>query len=256
MEKRFFAIVLFLFLYSGIGFAQFETADYMINGNTLPYRIMYPDNYDREETYPLLVFLHGSGERGCDNEKQLTHGRDFLINNFRTNFPAIVIIPQCPSDSYWANVERHNIENRNIFAFGLTDKPTVAMETLISLIKNWINSGKIKEEQIYAGGLSMGGMGVLELIWRMPGVFAAAFPICGGGDIDKVTGNAKNTALWIFHGEADSVVPVSFSRAMYDGMKKAGNEVKYTEYPDVNHNSWDYVFKENDLSSWLFSHKR
>jgi len=256
MKGRFFLVIVFILCCSSISFAQFEYADYMINGNMLPYRVMYPKDYDKEKAYPLLVFLHGSGERGNDNEKQLVHGKDFLINNFQTEFPAIVIIPQCPENSYWANVERHNLNNRITFTFGLSDKPTNAMETLISLIKYWINSGNVIKEQVYAGGLSMGGMGVYELLWRMPDTFAAAFPICGGGDIGKIVNSTKNTALWIFHGSEDSVVPVNFSRSIYRSLEEAGNKVRYTEYPEVNHNSWDNVFKEQDLTKWLFSHKK
>lgn len=245
-----------LFIYSISGFGQFQSASYMINGNTLPYQIMFPKDYDQTKKYPLLIFLHGAGERGNDNQKQLTHGKDFLINNFNNEYPAIVIAPQCPENSYWANVERQNIGGNNTFTFGASEKPTIFMETLICLINNWINSGKVETTQIYVGGLSMGGMGTYELLWRMPDTFAAAFPICGGGDIDKIEKNTKNTALWIFHGEVDGVVPVEFSRNMYNALNKAGHKVKYTEYPNVNHNSWDNVFLETELAAWLFKHKK
>jgi len=255
MMRTKLALLLLLF-YSTFTFAQFVEARYMINGNALPYQVMFPKDYDETKQYPLLVFLHGAGERGNDNQKQLTHGKDFLINNFQSEYPAIVIAPQCPEDSYWSNVERQSIGNQNTFTFGVSEKPTVAMETLVYLIKNWLNSGKIDTKQVYVGGLSMGGMGTYELLWRMPDTFAAAFPICGGGQINKITDNTTNTPLWIFHGEVDGVVPAKFSQDMYNSLKTARNEVKYTEYPNVNHNSWDNVFQEKELASWLFSHKK
>lgn len=217
---------------------------------------MFPKDYDANKQYPLFVFLHGAGERGSDNEKQLTHGKDFLINNFQSAYPAIVIAPQCPESSYWANAKKSIIGNKTTFAFGISDKPTPAMETLVSLIEDWLISGKVDTKQVYVGGLSMGGMGTYELLWRMPNTFAAAFPICGGGDANKIVRNTKTTAVWIFHGSDDSVVPVQFSQDMYNQLKAAGNEVKYTEYPGVNHGSWENVFKSTDLIPWLYSHKR
>lgn len=250
-------IIILLFLLCTLGgYAQFERASYMINGYTLPYQVMFPKDYDESKQYPLFVFLHGAGERGNDNEKQLTHGKDFLIDNFRSSYPAIVIAPQCPESTYWANVEKSTIGGKTTFTFGMSDQATPAMETLISLIKNWLASGKIDTKQVYAGGLSMGGMGTYELLWRMPGTFVAAFPICGGGDVNKVVHSTQNTAVWIFHGADDNIVPVQLSQDMYDRMKAAGNEVKYTEYPGVNHGSWESVFKSTDLIPWLYSHKR
>lgn len=254
MKSKLLSVLLFLF--STLAHAQFESASYMINGYTLPYQVMFPKNYDSNKQYPLMVFLHGAGERGADNEKQLTHGKDFLINNFQSEYPAIVIVPQCPETTYWSNVERHTQKNRTTFTFGLTDKATPSMETLVYLISNWLNSGMIDQRKVYVGGLSMGGMATYELLWRMPNTFAAAFAICGGGDVSKVQYYTKNTALWIFHGADDNVVPVQFSQQMYQALKSVGNEVKYTEYPDVNHGSWINVFQNAELVPWLFNHKK
>lgn len=237
-------------------YSQFKPASYMIDGYTLPYQIMFPKNYDINKKYPLLVFLHGAGERGSDNEKQLVHGQDFLINNFESTYPAIVIAPQCPESTYWSNVEKSVVNNDVNFTFGLTDKPTPAMETLVKLVQYWLSSGKIDINQVYVGGLSMGGMGTYELLWRMPNTFAAAFPICGGGDMTKVVDSTQNTAVWIFHGSEDSVVPVQFSKDMYDRMKSAGIDVKYTEFPGVNHGSWENVFKSTDLIPWLYNKRK
>lgn len=252
-------LVLFLALFISVLSlsAQFEKASIMVNGNNLPYRIMFPENYDEAKQYPLLVFLHGAGERGNDNEKQLTHGKQFLIDNFHTGAnQAIVIAPQCPENSYWANSVRHQIGDKITFKIGAADEPTQTMKTLMFLIQDWVSSGKVDTSRVYIGGLSMGGMGTLELLWRMPQTFAAAFPICGGGDLNKLPVYAKNTAVWLFHGDIDGVVPVENSRNIYNRLKELGGDVEYTEYKGVNHNSWDNAFQEKTLGSWLFSHKK
>ena len=98
------------------------------------------------------------------------------------------------------------------------------------LVKDWLSSGKVDANRVYIGGLSIGGMGTLELLWRMPQTFAAAFPICGGGDLNKLPIYAKNTAVWLFHGDEDSIVPVENSRSIYNRLKELGCDVEYTEY--------------------------
>lgn len=250
------ALLLILLMSTFQSFAQFQQASFMIKGNVLPYQILFPKDYDSTKKYPLTIFLHGAGERGNDNDKQLTHGKDFLINNFESKYPSIVIVPQCPADSYWSNVQKNSINGVSDFNFTITDQPSIAMESLVYLIDYWLSSGKVNLSQVYVGGLSMGAMGTYELLWRMPNTFSAAFAICGGGNIQKVSDNTQNTALWIFHGSADSVVSPQYSQEMYSILKKENREVKYTEYPNVNHNSWDNVFQNAELVPWLFSHKR
>lgn len=246
---------LLLLLHVVVGSAQTrESTSYMVQGNTIPYQVIYPENYDANKQYPLLLFLHGAGERGEDNKAQLTHGEGFLLDNFYVSYPAIVVIPQCPSNSYWSNAERTTRNGQTAFNFNVVEEPTVAMNTLMHLVRYWLDSGLVDRNRVYVGGLSMGGMGTYELVWRMPGVFAAAFPICGGANVDKLLRNKKHTAFWIFHGSDDNIVPVEFSREIYDGLKKRGADVKYTEYPGVNHGSWNNVFKEKELASWLFKH--
>lgn len=248
-------IIYLFFLFPFVVNAQFVPASYQILGKSLKYQILFPEGYSEKKAYPLLVFLHGAGERGDDNQKQLTHGKQFLTDNFHSKFPAIVIAPQCPADDYWANVERHQIGDNYSFQFGTSDQPTTSMLVLQQLIQNWIQSGKVDKSRIYVGGLSMGGMGTFELLWRMPHTFAAAFPICGGTDITKLPLYAKHVSVWLFHGDADAVVPVENSRNAYKSLKQLGGNVKYTEYKGVNHNSWDSVFVEKGLATWLFSQK-
>lgn len=256
----FSGILSFVFvLVSTMGWAQDKSLfqkDVFTQGSLrLPYRILYPEQYDASKKYPLIVFLHGAGERGHDNEAQLTHGANFFLEN-RAKFPAIVIAPQCPEDGFWANVDVKTVNGKWIFAFGKTDVPTPAMQLAMGLVKEWLSSGKVDKQQVYIGGLSMGGMGTFEMLWRMPNVFAAAFPICGGGDVTKAKKYAKHTAVWVFHGAKDNVVPVKRSQEMVQALQAAKAVVLYTEYPEANHNSWDNAFREPELMPWLFLHKR
>ena len=219
---------------------------------TLPYRIMYPEDYRPEQKYPLILFLHGSGERGDDNEKQLIHGSDFFIKYNRKIFPAIVIAPQCPQEDYWGS--RSNEGNADFeFRFDKEFRPSLG--AVSELVQSFIASGKTDERRVYVGGLSMGGMGAFELIQKMPDVFAAAFPICGGGDPSK-TEYASNTALWIFHGEDDNVVSCRYSEKMYDALKKVDADVRFSLYPGVRHNAWDNAFADTELMPWLFGHRK
>jgi len=225
-----------------------------VRGNdTLRYRIMFPENYKPRKKYPVVLFLHGAGERGNDNELQLTWGWNlFADSSQRKDFPAIVIFPQCPLDDYWARVSI----NRNVqpleFVF-LSAQPMTKPLELVSQLMDSIHSAKsVDKKRIYIGGLSMGGMGTFDMLWRKPNFFAAAFPICGAGDTTKPAGYGKNFPIWVFHGGDDPVVNVDNSRRMVAELKKAGAEVKYSEYPGVKHDSWKNAFAEPDLLPWLF----
>lgn len=236
----------------------FEKSLYINGGDTLKYRIMFPDNFDKQKQYPLIVFLHGAGERGNDNEKQLVHGRSFFSDQqARENFPAIVVFPQCPQDDYWARIDFSvNEDGTRNFTFRPDLEPTNVMTLLIGLIDKTLSEAWIDKEQVYIGGLSMGGMGTFELLYRKPEIFAAAFPICGGGSVETCHVFARKVPVWVFHGEVDAVVPVDFSVQMVNQIKQEGGDPKLTIYPGVNHNAWDYVFQEKELLPWLFSQKR
>jgi predicted peptidase len=231
--------------------AQEYEAQYFSDGSdTLSYRILYPLDYDTsQKDYPLLVFLHGSGERGNDNEAQLTHGAQLFIDSL-AKYPAIVVFPQCPKEGYWAEVEWN--DNGEDIQFPFYEKGRPSLEMVIALIDQLKANERIDEERLYLGGLSMGGFGTFDLLARLPNTFEAAIPICGGGNPLLAPLYASNTRLWIFHGEADSVVPVGLSRKMYQALKEAGADVKYTEYTDVDHNSWDNAFAEPGFFEWLF----
>ena len=230
---------------------------WMVQGaDTLPYRVLMPLNYDSAKTYPVLFFLHGAGERGRDNEKQLAHGSKlFLKEETRTGFPAIVIFPQCAPTSYWSNVLRfHNAAGKRTFQFLPDGTPTRYMELLQQLIGSVLENYPVKKEQVYVGGLSMGGMGTYEVVRRMPDVFAAAFAICGGAH-PATAKQLRNVDWGLFHGAKDDIVPPSASQAMAAALKKEGANVQLTIYPNANHNSWDPALAEKELLPWLFSHR-
>ncbi len=231
----------------------YEKFQFIQNGDTLPYRILLPENYDSSKSYPLVYFLHGRGESGRDNEKQLANGSGmFLSDSFRKQYPAIVVFPQCAATSYWSNV--HTIadaKGKRSFYFVTDGDASVPMKLLLSLSQNLEVRYKIKKDQVYVMGLSMGGMGTFEFVRRKPGYFAAAVAICGGANPGTAAAMRK-TKWWIFHGAKDDVVLPEHSEKMQAALKKAGATVKYTVYPEANHNSWDPAFREPGLFKWLF----
>ncbi len=225
-------------------------------GKVLPYRILYPEGYDRSRKYPVLLFLHGAGERGTDNEKQLIHGaKMFLKPENRTAFPAIVILPQCPENSYWAVIDRGKEPGK--FSFNYAGAPNWPLEAAQELLKQVIRDESVDPQRVYVTGLSMGGMGTFELVYRNPTLFAAAVPICGGGNTEQYDNRVGETAFRVFHGDKDAVVDVNLSRNMVDRLKQLQVKiVEYKEYPGVNHNSWDNAFAEPDFLTWMLARQR
>ena len=224
--------------------------------DTLPYRVLLPENYDRKKNYPLLVFLHGAGERGTDNEKQLTHGAAmFLREDVRKNFPAIIIFPQCPENSYWSNVDIKEDNRSRIYSFKAGGEPTFAMKMLQELMQKILRDYPVQRKRVYVGGLSMGGMGTFEIVGRNPKMFAAAFPICGGG-APSIAPELSKITWWVFHGGRDDVIPPEHSQRMVDALRASNAKVKFTLYPEANHNSWDPAFAESELLPWLFSQEK
>lgn len=236
----------------------YQSQTLIIKKDTLNYRIMYPENFDPSKKYPLILFLHGAGERGNDNQKQLTHGASFFSSpENRKNFPAIVVFPQCAPHSYWANVIiTTSAEGNRHFNFQPSARPTKPMQLTIILLEDLLKSKWVDQDRVYIGGLSMGGMGTFELIYRKPKVFAAALIICGGCNPTVINKKAKRVKMWVFHGEEDQVVVPDYSLRMVEAFKNADFEVKLTVYPDVGHNVWDAVFQEPQLLHWLFSNHR
>ena len=238
--------------------SSYERRTFATEEGILPYRILFPRNFDSNGKYPLILVLHGAGERGNDNQLQLVIGsRLFLQEEVRNKFPSVVVFPQCPAGSFWSNVDVQTDSSGNrAFHFRGDGEPTIAMDLLVKLIDDLSRRPYIDSSCLYVGGLSMGGMGTFELLSRRPELFAAAFPICGGGDPRAVGKYAKQVSLWVFHGAKDDVVPVKHSETMVSALKKAGADVRVSVYPDVMHNSWVPAFAEPDLLPWLFSHSR
>jgi len=237
-------------------FSEYKKETFARNDERLPYRILYPLAFDTTQKYPLLIFLHGAYEKGDDDEAQLDiGGQYFLADSNRRNFPAVIIFPQCPSNDVWAYFEAEfdsvGVLKRAIFPF--RKEPTAVTSLLKQLVDTLMSLPFIDISRIYLGGLSQGGMGVFDMVARYPALFAAAFPICGAGKVSTADKFAKQTALWIFHGADDDVVPVHFSRQFYQKLKKLGADVRYTEYTGVRHESWVNAFHEKDLLPWLFS---
>jgi predicted peptidase len=227
-------------------------------GDTLPYRIMYPVDFDETGKYPLLLFLHGAGERGNDNEKQLVHGGSLFADpSNRRDFPAVVVFPQCPENDWWARMDSNeDPDGKRIFVFNSKGPPKPSMLLVLDLLDELVNHPYIDPDRVYLGGLSMGGMGAFDLLALRPKTFAAAFPICGGGNPRTARKISRITSFWIFHGAEDKVVEPKYSEEMATALKKYKGKVKLTIYPDTGHNSWDTAFAEKDLLPWLFSNRR
>ncbi len=236
---------------------KFEKKTFTRNGQTLLYRILYPKGYNKLKPYPVLTFLHGSGERGDNNESQLLHGGALFANDsVRDRFSAIVIFPQCPKDSAWRYIssarDTASPTGRTI-NFAKSPRPTTPAALAKKLLDSLVSSKVADRNKMYIGGLSLGGFGTFDMLERYPDFFAAAIPICGGGDEALAKTFAKKASLWIFHGDNDKSVDVNYSRKYYKALKDAGADVRYTEYPGVGHNSWDNTFTEKELLPWLLS---
>ena len=231
--------------------------EFELAGNILPYRILYPDNYDKTKKYPLILLLHGGGERGNDNEEQLMHGAKlFLKDENRKAYSAIILVPQCPDESYWAAAKIDRSTQPFKISFDYNAQPQWPLVAANELVKKIASEEAVDKSRIYITGLSMGAMGTFESVYRYPDLYAAALPICGGGDTKLYDKRVKKTVFWIFHGADDAVVDVRLSREMLAKLKSLKVKNKYSEYPGVNHNSWENAFADPTFLSWMFAHKR
>jgi len=258
--KKILSIFIPAFLLLQVSFAQdkslFTKKQFIKGGDTLQYRMLLPENFDPAKEYPVLFFLHGVGERGNDNEAQLMHGSKlFLKPEVRKDFPAIVIFPQCPNNDFWANVKFGDGKTNERYSFQKGGKPGKAMGLLMGLLGKFKSEKFTDNDRFYVGGLSMGAMGTFELLRRNPKAFASAFAICGGDHVDNVK-KYKKTPLWVFHGGKDTTVPIEKSEIVVNELKRLNGNVKFSIYPEADHNSWDAAFAEPEFLSWLFSFKK
>jgi predicted peptidase len=196
---------------------------------SLPYLLYKPTK--PKTKLPLVMFLHGAGERGNDLDLVKIHGIPKLIEQGQA-FPFIAVSPQCPKDSWWP----------------------LELESLKGLLDEIISKHDVDKKRVYLTGLSMGGYGTWYLAGLYPQTFAAIAPICGGGDF--VLGEQLATMpIWAFHGDKDNVVPLSESQRMVDIVKKAGGKAKLTVYKNVDHDSWTKTYNNPKFYEWLLSHK-
>jgi predicted peptidase len=214
----------------------------------LRYRLLRPPKVADGKKYPLVVFLHGAGERGSDNEKQLVHGVPQFVANLE-KYPCILIAPQCPDGKKWVEVDWSADSHTQPKEPGEVGRLTLA------LIEKSIKELPVDPKRVYITGLSMGGYGTWDLLARRPDLFAAAAPVCGGADEATAT-KIKDIPIWAFHGAKDTGVKPARSRNMIAALRKAGGKPNYTEYPDVGHNSWDNAYRDPELFKWLFAQKK
>ena len=225
-----------------------------VTGDTLLYRYLTPENPAKGKKYPLVIFLHGSGERGSDNQAQLFHGSGQFLNPVnREKYPAYVLFPQCPEGVPGAYMPRLE----TLVPADMPLDPPVApiVQTLMELIDSYIALADVDPKRVYIMGLSMGGIATFDIVARYPEKFAAAIPICGSVNPQRLK-NTKGVAWRIFHGDADASVTVEGSREAYKALRSFGLDVEYIEFPGCTHNSWNPAFNRPDFMKWLFKQKK
>ena len=200
------------------------------------YYVFLPENYDANKKYPLVLFLHGAGERGDGSEEKLPLVCVNALSKYAEEgeeYPFILLCPQCPENIVWNNI----------------------VLTLRALVDKIAAQYSVDPDRIVCTGLSMGGFGTWEMGVTYPDFFAAIAPVCGGGFSWRAA-LLKDMPVWAFHGDADSVVPISYSETMVEAIKKAGGNPKFTVFPGVNHNSWDSAYQTTDVVKWLTEQRK
>lgn len=227
-------------------------------GDSLRYRFLVPEGMNPEEKYPLVLFLHGAGERGSDNEKQLLHGGQMFLNPVnREKHPAYVLFPQCPESAYGA-YNGEEIDKMIPEEMPMHPHLTPTMRILKELLDSYLALPQVDRERVYVIGLSMGAMATYDIVIRHPELFAAAVPICGTVNPNRLK-RAKGiteVSFRIFHGDADAVVLPAGSRKAYKALKSIGADVEYIEFPGCTHGSWNPAFNRPDFMEWLFGKKK
>jgi predicted peptidase len=249
------ALIIVLATITHAGIAQnnklFKQREYIANtGDTLRYCILSPQSIDSSASYPLVLFLHGAGERGRDNQKQLAVG----VGNFASDYnlktyPCYILAPQCPEGKKWVEVDW------KLPAHIQPATPSVNLIMTMDLVDSLCKTLKIDTNRLYITGLSMGGFGTWDAITRYPGKFAAAIPVCGGGDTTKAY-IIKNIPVWAFHGLKDKLVMPLRSISMVRAINNAGGNAKLSTYPEVGHDAWNKAYIDPELYRWLFTKRK
>jgi predicted peptidase len=214
-------------------------------GDRMRYLLFLPRPYENKVAYPLVLWLHGGGSRGDDLKQLLAHGDRHGIgylarSDNQLRYPAIIVAPQCPRNKLWASANGA--------------QPTTEIKLVLEILDRVQAEYNVDKRRLYVMGMSLGGYGTWGIIAIRPGMFAAAVPICGGGETAKAV-LMKNTSIWAFHGDEDELVDVSESRRMIAALKHVGGNPRYTEYKGVGHNAWERAFAEPDLLPWMFAQR-
>lgn len=220
------------------------------SGTEVLYRLTSPKKAEAGKQYPLVLFLHGAGERGSDNKVQLKHGvNDILKGAAALGESIFLIAPQCPANEWWTTAAPDRCKRKEA---GVKESLT---EAVLALIDETAEKHPIDPKRIYITGLSMGGYGTWDMLARSPQTWAAAIPICGGGDPSSVR-RFKQIPIWIFHGDADEVVPAKNSELMAAALEDVNGKAELTMYPGVGHDSWTQTYKNLEVIKWLFAQKK
>lgn len=229
---------------------KFEKHIFESNCINMPYRLLKPSSLEYGEKYPLVLYFHGIGVRGDDNEKTLINGVWHLAKDeFQEKFPAFVLVPQCPENMKWT--EYFSANERVVF----NNEQTISMKTAIELMFSIIENYPIDSKRIYVSGMSMGGFATWEILIRYPDLFAAAVPVCGGGDV-RFADQLKNIPIWAFHGENDKIVPLERSTEMVESINNLGGKAKISIIKNVGHDVWHQTYEMLEMYEWLFDQKK
>lgn len=222
------------------GFLNLEYKD--PEGKTFKYVLFVPHAYQKDKPFPLIMFLHGAGEKGTDGKVPAEVGLGPAIKKREKSFPFFVLFPQTTAERVEGGRWKAGSDN-SLRALAILDKT----------MKDYA----IDKKRLYLTGLSMGGHGTWSWALSEPGKWAAMAPLCGGGDAGQLAQAAKikEVPCWCFHGGADTGNPTENSRQMVAALKKAGGRPKYEEYPGVGHNCWDLTYAKEELYTWFLQHK-
>jgi len=229
---------------------RFARREFQSGGATLMYRLFSPAAAEEATKPPLVLLLHGAGERGDDNTAPLVHGA-VEFHRRQVRHPCLVLVPQCPSGRRWVEVDWGGTTGSGTFPA----EPSEPLRLTLAVVDELIAAGKADPDRVYVTGLSMGGYGTWYAA-GMPGSrFAAAAPVCGGGD-PAWAKRYVGLPLWAFHGGEDRTVPASRSREMIEAIKAVGGDPTYTLYEGVGHDSWTRTYADDAFHEWLFAQRR
>jgi predicted peptidase len=218
---------------------------------TFAYRLLRPARPDPGKTYPVVLFLHGAGERGTDNAKQLAYLPTWLAEPaLREKYPCFVVAPQCRADHRWVEVAWSDAESTPP-----APEMTADLAAAVAALDEVAALEAADADRVFLTGLSMGGFGAWDLAARMPERFAAVLPICGGGH-EATAPRLVGLPIWCFHGADDRVVVPERSRRMIEAVKAAGGTPRYSELAGVAHDSWTPAYRDPAVLDWLFSQRR